>query len=109
MPGLPDELPFGEPLKLRGVLGVVLIKGGNHKLAVSVERDGEPISPISRERVASDVREFMRVYQREHPGTSAARINYLDYSNEELDDAAPPDVAAFDGSGGQESERDGSW
>ena len=109
VPGLPDELPFGEPLKLRGVLGVVLIKGGNHKLAVSVERDGEPISPISRERVASDVREFMRVYQREHPGTSAARINYLDYSNEELDDAAPPDVAAFDGSGGQESERDGSW
>ena len=97
--------PFGEP-RSRAACWASSSSREATKLAVSVERDGEPISPISRERVASDVREFMRVYQREHPGTSRAdQLSRL--LDEELDDAAPLDVAAFDG--GQESERDGSW
>ena len=79
IPGHRRELPEGEPLPLRRVLGVVLIKGGNHKLAIELDPpydidmdDGE-----RRERVQADIRAFIRVYVRTHPGVSANRIKYL--------------------------------
>ena len=36
VPGVARALPEGEPLLLRRVIGVLLVKGGNHKLAVAV-------------------------------------------------------------------------
>ena len=46
---------------LDSVIGVVLIKGGNHKLCVELE--GYP--PESKECVAKDIRDFQRLYA--HP------------------------------------------
>ena len=71
-----------EPYRIAGVLGVVLIKGGNHKLAVELE---QPHAPLSKERVAEDVRTFVRVYGETHPGTSKARVRYLALDEFELD------------------------
>jgi hypothetical protein len=65
--------------QLARVLGVVLIKGGNHKLAVAL---GPPHAADSEERVAADVRAFIRVYVKTH-SVSASRIKYL--SLEDLD------------------------
>ena len=79
VPGLDDALPVEEPFQLERVLGVVLIKGGNHKLCV--ELAGQP--PRSREAIARDIKTFQRVYKRVHPTTSAARIRYL--AMDELD------------------------
>ena len=72
-PGLEDELAEGEPLKLSRVLGVVLIKGGNHKLCV--ELDG--CEPSSKQQVATDVREFVSTYAKTHKGLQASRVRYL--------------------------------
>ena len=65
------------------VLGIVLIKGGNHKLVVEL---APPHTPSSREQIMTDVREFIRIYSLTHPGTSSARIKYLELS--ELGDLA---------------------
>ena len=73
VPGLEKELPIGEPSKLKRVLGVVLIKGGNHKLCVELT----DMPPVSRERVNEDIREFQRIYAKVHPGVQASRIRYL--------------------------------
>ena len=81
-PGLRSELPEDEPYRVTGVLGVVLIKGGNHKLAVELEA---PHAPTSKEAVAEDVRTFVRVYGETHPGTSKARVRYLALDEFELD------------------------
>ena len=81
-PGVGEELPPEEPYRIAGVLGVVLIKGGNHKLAVELE---QPHAPLSKERVAEDVRTFVRVYGETHPGTSKARVRYLALDEFELD------------------------
>ena len=78
-PGLPSELPLGEAHKLCRVLGVVLIKGGNHKLVVELDN----VKPTSRDAVAADVRAFQRIYAKVHPGVSVNRIRYL--SMEEFD------------------------
>ena len=45
------------------MLGVVLIKGGNHKLCVELT----DMLPVSRERVNEDIREFQRIYAKVHP------------------------------------------
>ena len=58
VPGLLTQLPVGEPLRLRRIYGVVLVKGGNHKLAVEVD---EPYTPESRALVNADVQEFIKV------------------------------------------------
>ena len=73
VPGLDHELPVGEPLPLRKVIGVVLIKGGNHKLAVELH---PPYGPGIKEQVASDIRTFTNVYVKTHT-VSAARVKYL--------------------------------
>ena len=74
VPGMKDELPYDEPYRLQKVLGVVLIKGGNHKMVVEL---APPHTPVSKERADADIRAFVRVYARVHPGISAARIRYL--------------------------------
>jgi len=78
VPGASGELPIGEPLQLKGILGVLLVKGGNHKLAVELV---PPHSPVSRKYIDTDVRRFISVYKREHPGTSSARIRYLELND----------------------------
>ena len=45
-----------------------------------------PHTPSSREQIMEDVREFIRIYSLTHPGTSSARIKYLELS--ELGDLA---------------------
>ena len=80
-PGLSGDLPIGESLRMRGIIGIVLIKGGNHKLAIALEA---PYEPVSREKINADVRAFIRVYKRAHPGISGSRIRYLELEN--LDD-----------------------
>lgn len=56
------------------MLGVVLIKGGNHKLVVGL---GPPHSAQDRQRVNEDIRTFTRVYVESKRGLSAARVKYL--------------------------------
>lgn len=73
VPGLEKALPEGEPYKLRNVMGVVLIKGGNHKLVVEIE----DFEPISKERVAADIKQFVTTYARVHRGVQASRVRYL--------------------------------
>lgn len=81
VPGLEGELPLDVPFPLRRVLGVVLVKGGNHKLAVELAPPNRPLSP---ERIAADVRAFMDVYSSTHP--AGARLKYLEIDREETDD-----------------------
>ena len=73
MPGLPAELPLNEPLSLRRVLGVLLVKGGNHKLAV--ELVGQRIR--GREAVRADVNRFIDGYVELHPGAYRKRVRYM--------------------------------
>ena len=67
-------MPIDEPFRLSRVLGVVLIKGGNHKLAVELL---PPNTATSQEAVRADIQTFMEVYAETHKGVSASRIKYL--------------------------------
>ena len=58
---------------MKRVLGVVLIKGGNHKLAVEVAG-----APVDDAAVLADVRKFVDAYVANHP-TSANRVRFLEY------------------------------
>ena len=101
-PGLPKELPQGEPLPLSSVIGVVLIKGGNHKLVVEL---APPHTPVSREAVKTETREFMRIYSKTHPGTSSARIKFLELG--QLDpDAGETLPGVYDPLGAEEQRQD---
>ena len=73
VPGLSQELPEGEPLKVRKVIGVVLIKGGNHKLAVELD---PPYQAGTKVQVARDIGAFTKSYVKTHP-VSSARVKYL--------------------------------
>ena len=75
VPGLAADLPLSEPLALRRVLGVLIVKGGNHKLAVELKA---PFAPTDdeRERIAMDIKHFTKVYVQTH-SVSAARVKYL--------------------------------
>ena len=63
------------PLAVARVLGVVLIKGGNHKLAVEVDAFA-----VDEARVLADVRRFVDAYVATHP-TSANRVRFLEYDS----------------------------
>lgn len=58
VPGVREQLPVGEQLPLRRIYGVVLVKGGNHKLVVGLD---PPYAPESRALVNADVQEFVKV------------------------------------------------
>ena len=60
---------------LPGRPGVVLIKGGNHKLAVEVDAFA-----VDEARVLADVRRFVDAYVATHP-TSANRVRFLEYDS----------------------------
>lgn len=75
VPGLEYELPLDTPFPLQRVLGVVLIKGGNHKLAIAMP---PPHAPPSRDAVEAGVQDFLRIYAREHPGQQSSRMRYLE-------------------------------
>jgi len=64
------------PQRIKRVHGVVLIKGGNHKLAVELEHH----PPAGNEAVLADVRKYMDLYAAQHP-TSKDRIRYLEYDS----------------------------
>ena len=75
VPGLPAQLPPGSRHRLSNVLGVILIKGGNHKLAVEVDAFA-----VDEARVLADVRRFVDAYVATHP-TSANRVRFLEYDS----------------------------
>ena len=80
VPGLPAQLPPGSRHRLSNVLGVILIKGGNHKLVVELSPPhcyDDACTPLAKDRVAEDIKEYVRAYVRTHPGQSANRIRYL--------------------------------
>ena len=77
VPGLPAQLPPGSRHRLSNVLGVILIKGGNHKLVVALEGN-RPDAAAVKEEIST----FIDTYAKSHPNVrSKARIRYL-----ELDD-----------------------
>ena len=82
VPGLPAELPEGEPFRLASVLGVLLVKGGNHKLCVTL---APPHAATDRERISADIREFTRVYAQNHPSQSSARLKYMELASADPD------------------------
>jgi len=99
-------LPVGSRHRLSAVLGVVLIKGGNHKLVVSVGG----FRP-SAESVTADVDAFRESYSATHPSVrSGTRIRYMAFSEEPFERGAGElDVASLqlsasdiDGDGGNE-------
>jgi hypothetical protein len=74
VPGLKGQLPAGTSLRLKGVQGVVLISGGNHKLMVSLE---EPYVADNQTRREDDVRDFIKAYLKKHPKLPPDRVKYL--------------------------------
>ena len=73
MPGLASELPGGTSARISRVLGVLMVKGGNHKLAV--ELVGQRIR--GREAVRADVNRFIDGYVELHPGAYRKRVRYM--------------------------------
>jgi len=77
VPGLPAQLPAGSRHRLSNVLGVILIKGGNHKLVVALEGNRPDAAAVKK-----DMAEFVDTYAASHANVrSKQRIRYL-----ELDD-----------------------
>jgi hypothetical protein len=72
-PGLQTQPEIGAPLALARVLGVILIRGGNHKLVI--ELAGHPTVDV--DAVAGDIARFVQRYPRTHRKASADRVAYL--------------------------------
>ena len=62
VPGLPAQLPPGSRHRLSNVLGVILIKGGNHKLVVALEGN-RPDAAAVKEEIST----FIDTYAKSHP------------------------------------------
>lgn len=74
VPGVKKPLPKNKFLKVRDVLGVVLIRGGNHKLVIDVNRRN---ATKDEDLIKGDIKNFLNVYQEAHPDIPAKRIKYL--------------------------------
>lgn len=83
IPGVPASLEsetglkgvdFNQKLKIEKVLGLVLVKGGNHKIAVQVEG-----FPPTKNQIFHDVQRFIDAYVDSKPNLSKARVRYLEY------------------------------
>merc|ERR1712048_55770 len=85
VPGLEGEVPKGTMLRLNAVLGVVLIRGGNHKIAVALD---PPYVAEDRDKLNRDIRTFVRVYAETHPSQKQDCIKYL--SLEDLEQSGAP-------------------
>eukprot|EP00316_Scyphosphaera_apsteinii_P023273 CAMPEP_0119313220 /NCGR_PEP_ID=MMETSP1333-20130426/28304_1 /TAXON_ID=418940 /ORGANISM="Scyphosphaera apsteinii, Strain RCC1455" /LENGTH=576 /DNA_ID=CAMNT_0007318007 /DNA_START=157 /DNA_END=1887 /DNA_ORIENTATION=+ len=81
VPGVKQDLPIGQPIPLLRVLGLVLIKGGNHKLAVEL---APPYGPVCSELVSNDIRDFIRAYSQQHRAVRS-RIKYLELEDVSLE------------------------
>lgn len=100
VPGLPAQLPPGSRHRLTNVLGVILIKGGNHKLVVALNGNRPDAAAVRK-----DMDEFVDTYAASHANVrSKARIRYLelddpfdrpagslDVKDLQLDEATPED------------------
>ena len=100
VPGLPTQLPPGSRHRLTNVLGVILIKGGNHKLVVALDGNRPDAAAVRK-----DIDEFVDTYAASHANVrSKARIRYLelddpfdrpagslDVKDLQLDEATPED------------------
>eukprot|EP00636_Phaeomonas_parva_P016279 CAMPEP_0118850096 /NCGR_PEP_ID=MMETSP1163-20130328/106_1 /TAXON_ID=124430 /ORGANISM="Phaeomonas parva, Strain CCMP2877" /LENGTH=162 /DNA_ID=CAMNT_0006782297 /DNA_START=27 /DNA_END=515 /DNA_ORIENTATION=+ len=75
MPGVGADvaIPPGHRARISRVLGVVMVKGGNHKLAVELQ--GYRLQ--GRRFVRDDVKRFMDGYVELHPGAYRKRVKYL--------------------------------
>jgi len=80
VPGLGDQLPAGSRHRLSAVLGVIMIKGGNHKLVVAL--GGSRPDP---DAVSDDIKSFIDDYSKSHPDQSKSRMRYM-----QLDDPYSP-------------------
>lgn len=86
--GLDQQLPEGSRHRLSAVLGVVLIKGGNHKLVVSV--GGARPTP---EAVRLDVDAFSSAYAATHPNVrSGNRVRFMAFEGATTRGAGTLDV-----------------
>lgn len=83
LPGVYETLPKGEPLRIRRALGVVLIKGGNHKIAVQLYRRN---ATTDYRQINNDVQSFISSYVKTHDGQTLNRVKYM-----QLDDRWKPD------------------
>jgi len=73
-PGLPAQLPAGSRHRLSNVLGVILIKGGNHKLVVALEGNRPDAAAVKK-----DIKTFVETYRRSHSNVRTnQRIRYLE-------------------------------
>ena len=68
VPGLEGQLPTGSRHRLSTVLGVILIKGGNHKLVVAL--GGARPDPAAVKR---DIEAFEAAYAASHPFVATGR------------------------------------
>lgn len=74
LPGVKDQMPDGEVMKVRRVLGVVMCKGGNHKLAVELyKRNATTIY----NRITDDVQLFLNSYVAANDDQSLSRLKYM--------------------------------
>lgn len=80
VPGLVDQLPTDSRHRLSAVLGVIMLKGGNHKLVVAL--GGSKPDP---EKVSQDVKGFIEEYAKSHPEMNKSRMRYM-----QLDDPYSP-------------------
>ena len=71
-----EDLVIGNAYSIRRVLGVVLVKGGNHKLAV--ELDGYP---SSRDLMLRDVDRFIDSYTADKRDLARSRVRFLEYDS----------------------------
>lgn len=79
-PDSPTGLPavgLDDRLRILRVIGVVLVKGGNHKIAVEVAD-----FPPTKSNINSDVRRFIDAYVASKWNLSRARVRYLEYSGD---------------------------
>lgn len=77
VPGIDQQLPVDSRHRLSAVLGVVMVKGGNHKLVVSVGGKRP-----DAEAVSADIKQFMEEYARTHDNVrSGRRMRYLELDN----------------------------
>lgn len=76
-PGLENQLASGSKHRLSAVLGVIMIKGGNHKLVVALSG-----STPDKDKTDADVQDFMNSYSATHENVrSQRRMRFMKFEN----------------------------
>jgi len=107
VPGFEKQLAAGSRHRLSAVLGVILVKGGNHKLVVAL--GGDKPDPAA---VKADIEDFVEAYAASHANVrSGKRIRYLELEDPFARPAGSLDVDSLplgmeeddlDGGGGED-------